>query len=439
VAEGVATVTLLFDAWKEGQVTPTTHNVKISKPKAGPQPQPVSSRLVRSLIHPDRTANQVTLKFSPDGTKLFTAGYPSGVLQVWDVVERKELCRIETPPGYRGTSDYAFPAPDLVTVCVTREKSKVVEFERDEKKQRRFEYSGGVTVWDLESGNKLFSLETSAPGRGVLAAYRSPDGDKLVTVERPSYLSSEEVTDQTVLHDLKAKTVTPLADGYGMAAFTPDGQALVLCVFATRTEPSRLKVIDLADKKERFAVTSDTKGRGFSWPVVSPDGKLVAVDDGRGRIDSPATLRLFDLKTGHEAMSFKSGGDYPFMEPVFSPDSRRLVATDYNGGLSVWDLASKKVEQERKFPEMQLVHPTFAPDGKSLAVFVRPKIVDRDPDYHEIAQPQVYLFDVTNREKKPDILVCPHGWMGALAFSPDGKTLAAGSAGAVHLFDLSKE
>jgi hypothetical protein len=31
----------------------------------------------------------------------------------------------------------------------------------------------------------------------------------------------------------------------------------------------------------------------------------------------------------------------------------------------------------------------------------------------------------------------PHGHMGGLASSPDGKLLAAGGAGAVHLFDMS--
>ena len=38
----------------------------------------------------------------------------------------------------------------------------------------------------------------------------------------------------------------------------------------------------------------------------------------------------------------------------------------------------------------------------------------------------------------PRVLIAPHGYVGGMAFAPDGKTLAFGGAGAVHLFDLAK-
>ncbi len=47
------------------------------------------------------------------------------------------------------------------------------------------------------------------------------------------------------------------------------------------------------------------------------------------------------------------------------------------------------------------------------------------------------MFDLAG-EAAPRVLIAPHGYLGALAFSPDGKTLAFGGAGAVHLFDLTK-
>jgi hypothetical protein len=62
----------------------------------------------------------------------------------------------------------------------------------------------------------------------------------------------------------------------------------------------------------------------------------------------------------------------------------------------------------------------------------------REPDPRELPQPRVYMFDLTKAAAEPEIMVCPHGNRGGLAFSPDGKMLAVGSAGATHLFDLAR-
>jgi hypothetical protein len=70
-------------------------------PEGGP-PVPVSRR----LAHPNRTANVWRVAFTPGG-QLFTAGYPSGVIQVRDPTSGKEVWRIDSPRGYRGGADYA--------------------------------------------------------------------------------------------------------------------------------------------------------------------------------------------------------------------------------------------------------------------------------------------------------------------------------------------
>jgi hypothetical protein len=49
----------------------------------------------------------------------------------------------------------------------------------------------------------------------------------------------------------------------------------------------------------------------------------------------------------------------------------------------------------------------------------------------------VSLIDLAG-DAPPRVLVAPHGYVGGLAFAPDGKTLAFGGGGAVHLFDLTK-
>src|SRR3954471_23281552 len=106
-AVGEASVTISFDSWADGHVSPTTHTVSVIRPKARVADEPVSSRLIRSLVHPERTATIAQVQFSTDGTRLFTAGYPSGMLQFWDVASGQELRRIATPSGGRSTAEYA--------------------------------------------------------------------------------------------------------------------------------------------------------------------------------------------------------------------------------------------------------------------------------------------------------------------------------------------
>ena len=61
----------------------------------------------------------------------------------------------------------------------------------------------------------------------------------------------------------------------------------------------------------------------------------------------------------------------------------------------------------------------------------------REPDPRDLPQPRISLVDLTGKTPLR-ILIAPQGYAGQPAFSPDGKTLAFGSSGAVHLFDLTK-
>src|SRR5437870_3566895 len=97
---------------------PTTHTIPVLPRRAGAKDEPIAHNLIASLVHPDRGANVCTVEFSPEGSRLLTAGYPSGIVQIWDVALGKEVIRIDTPPCQRASANYAVLSPDWKSLYV---------------------------------------------------------------------------------------------------------------------------------------------------------------------------------------------------------------------------------------------------------------------------------------------------------------------------------
>lgn len=434
---GKATLTVSLK-WNDVPIAPTTHELRVLEP-SGVKTLPVSARLVRSLPHPDRTASLWSVRFG-DGGRLFASGYPSGVVQIWDPLTGKELRRVESPRGYRGSADYALTTDALKALYVPIEGRKVTRLD-DPKKRARLDYNGHLLVYDLATGKEKAPIP-AAKGRGVVTAQLSPDGSRLLTIERAGFSGGEERPSDIVrLIDTATGKAREIGEGYAMAAFSKDSGRLYLTLTKyTGEQSSKLVILD-AEGKE-LKTLAQTKGEGYGGPILSPDGKHLAVRGGKGRINQPGEVVLFDLATGEKVAELPTGGDYPFMLPAFSPDGRLLACGDYGGNLHLWDVPGRKLLRKQRFEGKAMsLHVAFSNDGTRLAVPVRVKSDldnDRDPDPLDVPQPRVYLFDLV-KGGEPEEVVCPHGWAGGVAFSADGKLLAVGGAGAVHLFDVARK
>jgi WD40 repeat protein len=435
-------VIVSFDSWKEGHVAATRHLVSVEVASTQKLEQ-VSPRLFKTLVHPDRTASVVDARFFAEGTKLFAAGYPSGVVQVFEVRTGKELRRITSPPGLRGTAEYAIPSPDFRTLYVPVGRRKTTSFKKDGEKHYRFEFNGELLTWDLEMGKDLSSLETSAPGRGVLAAYLSPRGKQVVTVERASYDRDADVPNETLLWILATRTSKSLGKGYGMAAFSADEKLLAIALFGTPSTDGSLTVMDLETGGNVFTTRPINRKRGFSWPIFSPDGKILAVQDSTGEINKPAKIRLFAANDGKELGGVGSEGPQPFREVTFSPDGKYLAVPDYAGAgaVTLYDLGRQRIARTYGQPGLEAMGTAFSPDSKRLVVLVWPKLdlttVVRNPDPADYPQARLWVFDAF-LSGEPETIFCPQGFCQSLAFNPDGTTLAVGGTGGVYLFDVSK-
>jgi len=443
---GTATVILSLDAWKEVAVAPTIHSLTVLPAKAGAKDEPVSPNLITSLPHPDKKAYMGHAAFSADSSRLFTTGYPSGVVQIWDVAARREVRRIETPPGLRGSADYALLTPDWQTLYVPVERRSVKPFERDGKRQYRIEHAGEVRVWDIASGkgkNSLLPVSGSAPVYAQLA----PGGQFLLCVERPSYDTSNQgaPTDETMAWDLASGKKWKLTEGFAVPAFAPDGKTVAVRLYDRDRKTSAVNLLDFPSGKILATVTCSEKDRRFDVGSISPDGNLLSVYL-NGKKGQPMEVTFFDAKglTERGKLLGKSNPEqWGGGSGLFTPDSSQFVALDMAGNVFIWNVAEQRVTRTFALNGETLTGKlAISPDGKTLAVGWSPKM-DKDvdtnekPDPQDLPQPRISLIDLAG-EDASRVLTAPHGYPGQLAFSPDGKTLAFGGAGAVHLFDLTK-
>jgi WD40 repeat protein len=438
---GQAIVTLSFEAWAAGHVAPSTHAVTV-KPAPAVKSEPVSARLIRSLVHPDRKSGISLLKFSADGKRLAVAGYPSGVLQVWDPAAGKELAKVETPPGLRGSAEYVALTADWKTAFVSHLGRKVVRAEKDGEQQVRIDFDGEVRVWDVATGKNRPAVKV-APNSGVSEAVVSPDGTKLITAEARSYdpKGAKFVPHGMVFRDLSGNgPPVELGGGFGMAVFAPDGRTFVLAENDRSSETSRLVIFDGRTGRETAVLADKVKGTLY-YPSFSPDSKRVAATHSVPAEQS-STVRVWDVAARQELAVLKPVEADMLFQWQFSPDGRFVGAATYQGAGHVWDAATGKVVLTHRYGEKGFTRSVaVSPDGRWAAVVGTPGInagdFGRDPNPADLPQPHVVLYDLTTG-KAVETLVCPHGGPGLAAFSPDGQTLAVGGSGAVHLFDVSK-
>jgi WD40 repeat protein len=338
-------------------------------------------------------------------------------------------------------------APDWKTLYVPVEKITVEKIDIDGKEHVRRKHFGEIRAWDTQTGKELEPLP-AAVGCGPTYANLAPGGGTLITTERASAIvPGPDPYGVTIAWDLATRKARKLSGDFLIPSFAPDGKTIAAVAekYEEKTQRNRSTalILEVPTGKELARLECPAKDRFFSIGPIAPDGQVVAIHLG-GKKGAPVEVWFRDARTLADCGKLIGKPDptrYGWGSAgLFTGDGKRFIVLDGEGNLLVWDVAAQKIAAsivvhgapDKTPPWGRLV---LSGDSKTIAVAWVPS-PDRldDPQPREV-QPHISVMDLTGKSPARR-LIAPLGHIGGLAFSPDGKTLAFGSSGVVHLFDL---
>jgi WD40 repeat protein/DNA-binding SARP family transcriptional activator len=415
---------------------------------------------------------------TPDDHSLVTAS-EDGELAVWDLHsgEKTRTLPIETglhalalsPDGRSaavgidgGIQLVDLPSGEVRTAIGSLSgRPTWLLFSRDGDTVVSTNLDGTVTLWDVGSATPRETLRGHS--NTVQQPVFSPDGETLYTVSHDGTAIAWDMTGErglgrsfTFTHDRRSRIA---ALGYEVhpGEFSPDGRLIAVGLqdrgialwhaptltpvgpplLGTGGEVKSLAfspdgrslaagafgdVITLWDIGSRSRLLHERVNNvGWAWVGVgfSPDGRMLAMTAGSG-------VRLLDVATG-SSLGEIGAGVGPGMDPAFSADGTMIATARGNkGGADVWDVATgASIASVDAVPRIDPFEGAVAlsPDGRTLAVGG--------------LGPSVRLVDVRTGKLLHELDTAGAGAF-SLEFSPDGRTLAvSGWENVASLWDVA--
>ena len=390
--------------------------------------------------------------FSPDGQTVAVTG-DRQELQLWDT--RTWTLNGTFDMAERGwPSQFAF-SPDGNTIAVA-------------------DVGQTTELWDVSMLRFKFTLEDSADpyseGSELFSIVYSPNGDT-VAIGSNAYGSTQlwDTSTGTRKHRFLGKIISKEIISRESFSFSPDGNTL-----ATRSSTNTVSLWDTTTGKHKRILKGIGHNLGDSI-AYSPDGKLLA-------IPSPDGLQLWNPETGEHKHTFEHSLEIENFS--FSPDGN-TIAGMYAQQRKVWHNEDKTsyrpliyhivllwdtVTQKRKSTlettdSVESIE--FNPDGDTIATLNADNTVQVwDVGTGELEYTLEHtggIVGISYNLERPDIFITAHAdkttrvWntgtqtlkhtfrltehidvIGSAAFTPNGNTLATGSAdGSVQLWDAT--
>lgn len=359
-----------------------------------------------------------TVTVSPDG-KTVVAGGEDGAICLWEAATGQPIRQLR---------------PEFV------DRVSALAFSPDGKSLATVNNDQGISLWDVSTGKEI-----GPPGHreGVGSLTWTPDGKVVVsgggrTVRFWEASSGKELRrlgpEGGLIHAVAlspdgrmlatgGKSVSlwqastgkelrrlPLPE-YRLCcalAFTPDGKFL-----ATNYEDRWIRFHDVSSGKELRRLEGPDYDMGHAYRVLSlafsADGKFLAASSWNGTGSAGGRLCLWDAGSGKEICRVK----HPEINPrlALSADGKLMASSGDDAMTTLWESASGKLLHRFAGPRPGTDVVAFSPDGRLLAAGGR----------------DVFLWELATR-KEVRRYQGHTGFVTALAFSADGRRLVSGSA-----------
>ena len=408
--------------------------------------------------------------WSPDGTRIASAGGQDSTVRLWDVAERTVTASLEEHEGV------------VSAVAWSPDGNRVATGSSD----------GRLRIWNTANGTLLATL--TEPGNWIRVVAWSPDGTQIASTGNDGRVRVWDVARKRVLetltreNDVEIRGMTWSADGESVASAGLDGKVQVQRVRDGRTiaglqtqAGSSGSIYSLAWSPDGSRIASTgLDGRGsirdlaggdvqvvlegeFAWgeeAIWSPDGSRVASLGGRenparvwdaasGEIlavlgggfptsDSNAwspdgtrvalatgdALQVRDAMTGRWLLLQLEGHREGVGSVAWSPDGGRIASVGGDGRLRIWDAANgAELARSRSHPVDLTGRVEWSPDGRRVASY------DRDG-----------TILAWNAASGQELAALKGSAPRAIAWSPDGAWLASGgNQNTLYVWNVDEE
>jgi|GEM_PF-1588083 len=389
----------------------------------------VTHRALREF-HPNQGAI-ATVRFTRDSTALVCATGRGLIL--WGAGGRVVASIVDSPRVSSAVSiapdgsilatvddDGSISLRDTVTLALRNtfrsERCRSLAFAADGRTLATALASGEVVLWDSRDGRQLGSLRghhgevtdvAFAPGDRTLAAAGRDGTVKLWNLAARRVTASAE---------LKPEPACPWS-----VVYSASGDILAVA----DGRPDTPGIVTLWDaESHRNLRTLEGHDRGVASVALSHDGRLVA----SGGFDQ--TVRMYDGITG-SLLYVLDGLDGVVTDLAFSPDDSLLATAGEANALTLWDAATGAEKARLGEFQGRIQSVAFSPDGRFIAAVGG--VFANGP----AARGEVKVWDLTSNRPRDGFQGHTRGVV-ALAFSPDGSTLATGGVDeSIRLWDLS--